>query len=366
MTNEEVVKIASKKLISNVDWRKAYTRYAEGINAKKYIFVEVMKILKKKLPQRMGLLRIYSSINLAQKTSIEYDLRIFGQSVGSLIIRFDKNNDPQLFLKITTKQENNNDIHLGLKTKANPKRKPYPWDSEEAKQIIDIFTKYNGENANMHSNEHKMETLILHDLNKKLKKQGKKLTYVRPVMLGELGYFQMRTPFGASKHRTKDYPKYCMRDNGAASGGGIDIFARIQHKDSSWRLAVIELKDGNTSTESQPIVMQQALVYATFIAHLLRCEECGNMWYNIFRNQGKEVLLNEKNDKIKIDVITMMPPIPLNKRGQYIYNEGELNAIDVPGIEGVTLYPYTAYIDADLNKSLIKNISGTLNNDKKE
>ncbi len=366
MRNEEIVKIASEKLVSNNDWREAYTRYAEGISAKKDLFVEVIKILKKKLPRNMGLLRVYSSINLAQKTSVEYDLRIFGQSVGSLIIHFDKNNEPQLFLKITPEQEYNNDNHLGIKTKASPKRKPYPWDSEEAKHIVDIFTKYNGENANMHSDEHKMETLILHDLNKKLKKEGKMFPYVRPVMLGEVGYFQMRTPFGASKHRTKDYPKYCMRKDGAASGGGIDILARIQHKDSSWRLAIIELKDGNTGSESQPIVMQQALVYATFIAHLLRCEECGNMWYNIFRNQWNEVLLNEKKDRIKIDVITMMPPIPLNKHGEYIYNEGELKAIDVPGIKGVTLYPYTVYIDADLKKSLIKNITGTLNNDKKE
>ena len=61
-----------------------------------------------------------------------------------------------------------------------------------------------------------------------------------------------------------------------------------------------------------------------------------------------------------------MPPIPLNKHGKYIYKEGELKAIDVPGLKGVTLYPYTVYIDADLKKSLIKKITGSLNADKKE
>lgn len=366
MTNEEIVKITSEKLSSNNSWREAYTRYADGISAKKEIFVKVAKILKKELPRKMGFLCVYSSINLAQKSTIEYDLRIFGQSVASLIICFDKNSEPHLSLKITPAQEKNNSLHLGLKIKASPKRKPYPWDSEEARQILDSFTKYDGKNANMHSNEHKMETLILHDLNKKLKKEEKKLTFIRPVMLGELGFFQMRTPFGASKHRTKDYPKYCMRDNRAASGGGIDILARIQHKDNSWRLGIIELKDENKKSESQPIVMQQALVYATFIAHLLRSKECGDVWYNIFRNQENEVLLSEKKGRIKIDVITMMPPIPLNKRGRRLYEEGNLDAIDVPGIEGVKLYPSTIYVDSDIKNSIIKDIFGTLIDDKKE
>ena len=216
-------------------------------------------------------------------------------------------------------------------------------------------------------NEHRLETLVLSDLAKGHISDGKVMTSIQPVMLGSIGFFQMRTPLSASNHKIADYPKYSMREDGAACGGGIDILARIVHKkEVGWRLVIIELKDQNKKSEPQPEVMQQALVYATFIAHLLRCEECGNMWYNIFRNQWNEVLLNEKKDRIKIDVITMMPPIPLNKHGEYIYNEGELKAIDVPGIKGVTLYPYTVYIDADLKKSLIKNITGTLNNDKKE
>ena len=364
MRNEEIVKIAGEKLLTHDDWCEAYTRYAENIKAKEEVFNNVTKILKKKLPRRMGYLRLYSSINLAQKKPVEYDLRIFGQSVGSLIVRFNKDSKYQIFLKITPKHEKNNEKHLKIKTKANPKRHPYPWDSKDAKDILNTFVKYNGEGANMHSSEHKLETLVLHDLNKTLKKKEKILTYIRPVMLGELGFFQMRTPFGASKHGTEDYPLYSMRD-GAACGGGIDILARIQHKDNSWRLAIIELKDDNLKRESQPIVMQQALVYATFIAHLLRCNKCGDDWYNIFRNQEKGIQLSKKKGKIKIDVITMMPPIPLNKRGQPIYEEGELDAIDVPDKE-VTLYPATIYIDADVKKSLIRSISGTLTEDKKE
>ena len=192
----------------------------------------------------------------------------------------------------------------------------------------------------------------------------KKLTYIRPVILSGKGFFQMKTPFSASKHNAKDYPVYSMRDNGAANGGGIDILARVAHNDGSWRLAVIELKDENKKGESQPVVMQQALAYATFVAHLLRDPDCGDFWWNIFRNQDDERALDE-NKELKIDVVTMMPPIPVDKNQKPIYDEGEMQPIKVPGVPNVTLYPSTIYIDADLENSRINNVYGTLIDEKK-
>ncbi len=365
MSNEEIVRITSDKLCSNSDWRQAYMRYAEGINQSKGLYKESAVFLNKFLPKDLGLIRIYSSINLAQKSSVKYDLRIYGQSVASLIIRFDKNNNKKVYLKIDPKQQLNNENHLHLKTPASLPRKPYEWETNEAQEILSTLIGYDGKNANMHSDEHKLETLVLSDLAKKHLKDGKKMPFIRPVVLGGIGFFQMRTPFGASKHRSKDYPKYSMRGDNAASGGGIDILARIMHTDSTWRLAIIELKDGNNTKEPQPIVMQQALVYATFIAHLLRDNNCGNLWYNIFRNRDNEVLLKEDKE-INIDVITMMPPIPLNKKGNPIYKEENMSPILVPNIPNVKLFPSTIYIDADLKKSKIKNVFGSLIDDKKE
>ena len=83
MTNEEVVKITSEKLVSQNEWRIAFKRYSEGINSNKNIYKETASFLKKMLPSNMGAIRIYSSINLAQQPSVEYDLRIYGQSVGA-------------------------------------------------------------------------------------------------------------------------------------------------------------------------------------------------------------------------------------------------------------------------------------------
>lgn len=62
----------------------------------------------------------------------------------------------------------------------------------------------------------------------------------------------------------------------------------------------------------------------------------------------------------------MMPPIPYNKKGKPLYEEGEMDPISVPNIPNVTLYPHTVYIDADLQKFKIKNVNGTLIDDKKE
>lgn len=363
--NEDIVKITSEKLCSNTDWRKAYERYADGINLNKTLLIEAADFLKKFLPKDMGPIRIYSSIKLAQKSPVTYDLRIYGQSVASLIVQFDKYKNKKVFLKIDAEQESKNETHLKLKTPASPLRRPYEWESAEAQEILSTLISFDGTGSDMHSNEHKLETLVLSDLAKEHTTDGKKLPFIRPVILGDLGFFQMRTPLGASNHNSKDYPKYSMRQGKAASGGGIDILARIQHNNGTWRFAVIELKDGNDKKEPQPLVMQQALVYATFIAHLLRDDCCGNSWYNIFRNHKNEGVLKEEKE-LHIDVITMMPPIPLNNKKEPIYEEGKMDQIRVPNIPNVILHPSTIYIDAELETSKIKNVYGSLIDDKRK
>ena len=367
MTNENVVRITSDKLCLNDDWRNAYERYAKAITSKKILFDEAAKFLKKTFPYRkLGLLRIYFSIAQSQNPSIECDLRILGQSVGTLCVKKNKHGEFKLSLKISSEKAKHNKEYLNIETKANPPRKPYAWDSEEARKIWNVFVNFKGENTKTHSDEHRLETLVLSDLAKGHISDGKVMTSIQPVMLGSIGFFQMRTPLSASNHKIADYPKYSMREDGAACGGGIDILARIVHKkEVGWRLVIIELKDQNKKSEPQPEVMQQALVYATFIAHLLRDKESGNLWYNIFRDQKEDKFLDEKKE-LKIDVISMMPPIPYNKKGKPLYEEGEMDPISVPNIPNVTLYPHTVYIDADLQKFKIKNVNGTLIDDKKE
>lgn len=340
---KDTVGLAAKILTEKDDWREAFLRYATNIKKATGAYTAAAGILKSQMPSEIGLLRIYSSIQLVQNSSQSayFDLRILGQSVGGLTVTKDK-----LFLTVTKTQQKNNKIHLHIETKAHPSRKPYLWDSKEAKEIINTFVEYKGEGADLRSEEHKYESLILQDLVQTSSK-NKHITYCRPVMLGEYGFFQMRTVFGASKHT----PKYVM-SNGGAMGGGIDILARIRHKDGSWRLAVMELKDENKAAESQPVVMTQAMIYATFIGFLLRDEKCGKLWWDIFRNNIDKTKVKPHLD---IDVITVMPS---DKTGKLPESKSE--EIHIPGIDNVTLHPYSLFVDTDSEKSIITGISGSL------
>ena len=145
-------------------------------------------------------------------------------------------------------------------------------------------------------------------------------------------YFQLTTPFKASTH----IPTLSLTSNGnGATGGGIDILARVKHKHVGFRFAVIELKDENKVSECQEKVMHQALIYATFLAKLLRSKS-GKYWYNILRP------LNSKEtdvpQELVIDVITLMPSG--NSK------EGDLKPIEIPELN-VTLCPYTLYYTKD-------------------
>ena len=347
---KDTVDLTAKILTEKDDWREAFLRYATNIKNATGVYSAAADILKCHLPSEMGLLRISSSIQLVQKSSKSayFDLRIFGQSVGGLTIKNDK-----LYLTVTPDQQKNNRNRLEIETKAHPTNKPYLWDSNEAKEIIKTFVEYKGEGANVRFKEHKYETLILHDL-VQTSSNNKHITYCRPVMLGEYGFFQMRTVFGASKHE----PQYVMCGR-AVKGGGIDILARIRHKDGSWRLAVMELKDDNKAAESQPVVMTQAMIYATFIGYLLRDEKCGKLWWNIFRNKKEDE--TKVKPHLDIDVITVMPP---DKTGKL--SESKFEEIHIPGIDNVTLHPYSLYVDVDFKKSIIKGISGSLCKVKKQ
>ena len=111
------------------------------------------------------MLRIYSSISMAQQSPIAFDLRVFGQSVATLKVKKDK-----LFLIIeegNKKHPTNNKEYFGIETPAGC----YSWDSDKARTMFSLFS--NISSASTHSKEHKLETLILSDLAKEHKKDEK-------------------------------------------------------------------------------------------------------------------------------------------------------------------------------------------------
>ena len=140
-------------------------------------------------------------------------------------------------------------------------------------------------------------------------------------------FFQLATPLSASKHG--EIPKYSCEN-----GGGIDILARVNHTNNKRdnRLAVIELKDENKPNESQAMALQQSLVYATFLANLLRSDH-GNDWWHIF---GRS---NEVPELLHLDAVTLMPDEGASE-------EGCLDEIVINDIN-VIIHPHTLYYKRD-------------------
>ena len=205
------------------------------------------------------------------------------------------------------------------------------WYSKEAREFRAFYVKQNSTNLiNIKSEEHRIESFLLQKFSKS-KSEGKKLCNIQPVRLGGK-FFQLTTPLSASNH----IPSLSLtKDKKGATGGGIDILARVKHNHFGFRFAVIELKDDNNDSECQEQVMYQALIYATFLAKLFKSES-GKKWYNILRPlNSKETDVPEK---LMIDVVTLMP-LGNSK-------EGELEPIEIPELN-VTLYPYTLYYTKD-------------------
>jgi hypothetical protein len=112
----------------------------------------------------------------------------------------------------------------------------------------------------------------------------------------------------------------------------------------------MELKDQNKKSESQADAMKQAVVYATFIAKLLRSES-GEKWWNFFmgHTQGTNdsQTISAMPSTLDIDVVTVMP-----KGNSATWAEEDLPIQTDSAQLIATLHCYTLYYDEDTyNKS---------------
>lgn len=327
--NKEIVNATIKVLDDNPEWQQVYERYAKELQDNGKSYEDAGKLFSIQKP-----LVVYSKIGSVKDSSkIKlFDLRFAGQSVGEIKVNVKTR---QVNLLVNKKQADFAKDSLGFS------------DSKELKGKEDWFTGTNAHNFRkfyyglvstdripIKSPEHRLESFLLKEFSKKTRAENKKLCNIQPVRLGDK-FFQLTTPLKGSTHN----PQISIIDNGkgniGAQGGGIDILSHILHEGENYpRLAVIELKDQNIAKEPQVEVMEQALIYATFIAKLLRLTSCGKEWFNIF-GFGKDITsLNH----IDLDVISLMP-VGSSK-------EGELSPIEIDGLN-ITLHPYTLYFSTD-------------------
>ena len=319
-SNEDVVKETSKILENNREiW--------DGLYNGKYLnyVIDNEKFYSKIIFQVDRPLLCYSSLSMINNR--EYDLRCYGISVGKIRYNQKKN---EITLHVTDSKAKQNKDVFGFK-ESKP-LKGVEWLSEDATSFRRFFS--SEEVIKPGVREAQMKAIILQDLYNRVHN-------ITPITLcGK--YYELTTPLKGSNHK----PKFCYnKSRHMANGGGIDILARANHSSNRYgnRIAIIELKDENNTTEPQRDVMIQALIYATFIAYLLHSSK-GKEWYNKVFGKRKDV-----PSSLHLDVVTLMPK-PTDEKES---NEGEFKEIPIEfGQEKVTLHPYSMYYEE--NKGVLE------------
>ena len=329
MTNIEVIRETSKVLLKNNAWESIYERYAKEIirNKKKYG-------ANSRLFQVNSPLLVYSSIGkvISSANTTAYDLRFAGQSVGLIEV----NKEKEVRLTISAGQAKYAKEKFGFSESKELKRVDWKCD-KGAISFRRFFS--NNESTNevaIKSPEHRIESELLREFSKETRKEDKRLCNIQPVRLGGK-FFQLTTPLKGSTH----VPTLSLTENEkGVTGGGIDILARIKHSAFKSRYAIIELKNENKNNESQEESMFQALIYATFMAHLFRLKSGKYWWYLMKNSPSEDNVLNDINvpDHIDLDVITLMP--------EGSSGEGDLSDLELKDLN-VTLHLYTLYYKTD-------------------
>jgi len=297
------VGITNKLLSDNIEWIRRYKNYAKKI--------AINQPLHEKARTKFRIFSpfyLYTSIsNLLKDNVINYDLRFLGQSVAYIKVK-------QGVVKITTNTKKDScnikyfDIDIPLKAEK--------WNSYRASKFRSEFSRCISDKA--HSQEHKIESALLSEFKRNDKSQ-KALYNIQPILLAG-SFFQMATPIKASLKEIQ---------YAGIKGGGIDILARVRHKDNSVKLCVMELKDEYTKSEPPQKVMNQAVAYATFIANLLRSES-GNNWYQLFGFTG------DVPEVLTIDVSIVLPyPV---KGEPEDFNKMRIEVLEDTFIELYSLY----------------------------
>ena len=290
---ENIIKEASRLLEENrQDWEKRYQKYIEDIAEA----AQEAVTLQFRLPKNLRLYKNISSVNAP-----EYDIRYAGQSIANIKI---ENDAIWLQAKEMSKR---------FESSVEPS-KWYKWDSAEANKFRSYFNSCEKEDL-ASSPERRIEQLLLNDMT-----ESKSFINIEPVRLLE-AYFQMPTPFAASKAM----PQYACHN-----GGGIDILARVGRGRGD-KLCVIELKDEYNAHEPQSHVMKQAVIYATFIAYLLR-SDIGNAWWK--NSFGLNIDIPKS---LVIPVLTLMP-LPKEKPAEEIIGNFTIDSLNDVTLECHSMY----------------------------
>lgn len=312
MTNKEKVQESLNLLNEPTNKQTWIGVFASHANE---ICKNIDKVKKaRKTFHRFGELWVYSTISNIKWRPNTFSLRVFGQNVADVDVDVKKKK-----VKLSSKKENKDFFNIDDVVEGE-------WHSPEAVSFRKSFKKV-GDNWSVKSPEHKIENYLLREFSKRTRNEGKKLCNIQPVTLCPNTFFQMNTPFMASKTP--------LEFNKDAIGGGIDILARIKTQNDGNCLCVFELKDENKASEPQEKVIQQGLAYATFLAKLLSTKEAeADKWWHLFGFNFK----GKVPEKFHIYVASLLP----KKAGVTDIIDGK-EVIDIEG--KVFLHVHSLFFD---------------------
>lgn len=221
---DKTIEVLSK----NREWEDIYRHYADEIINKEAAYNNAGKKFYVPFPlvcySRMGLV-------MGCKKIKKYDLRFCGQSVGTIKVNdtkksANKKDEGPATLSVTKKLAEAANRSFGYNKAIHG---TWNWHSKEAIQWREHYrtlAKKGMMSKITKHREHLIESSLLKEFSKKSSK-NKSLCNIQPVTFGG-NFFQLTTPLRASKH--DEDPKIALTANrNGASGGGIDILARIKH-----------------------------------------------------------------------------------------------------------------------------------------
>lgn len=332
---KEVIDHVSKQMEDNEkDWTERYREYLEVLAPNSVANTRIRRL--KELYRINPPLTRYLSVSYAKKaltSNVVFDLRVYGHSIGNLMIKIDKEIgevlDSKEYDKDSKKKlqglickegisqvvfketnysalkkiselldENDSEQAELVEWISKNTTQKYDWNSEAMTSLRSILIRAN-KKLSIQS-EHSCENLLLKALSLK-KGDEKYLKRIQPIQIGDSGFFQMPTCLkGSNAKKSVEEIIYS-----GEKGGGIDILARITRGNKA-ELCLLELKDEYLFNERPVLALKQAIAYAVCLDYIIRSKDV-NMkasWYNdIF-------MLNSKSDiadTIRINVVAAMP-----------------------------------------------------------
>lgn len=321
-------------LSANREWIDRYKKYADEISGN----VAMLKERKASFHKWNPLYLYLTTSEMKKGGSISFSLRYKGQEVGKLVVKDEILCYPAY---------ENNKKNFGYTPNFQGE---FPWNSENAREFRKFFSteKPARNDCGKRNDEHRYESMLLtyfEDRNKKFDE----LKNIRPISVIPGVRFPMPTPISASNKKAVTYS--------GISGGGIDIFTRTGRGKATY-LNIMELKDENKPGEEPSVVIKQAVAYATFILKLLRSEESGQAWYELF---GFNSTLP---DSIKVYATCVMPKGNCNDKSfanQRIYVSKTDNIVSDSEMDNADIIElHYMYFVEDIEKSELKDFETSI------